>query len=270
MHTELRSLDSTKEVANEIIESFRRDGHILINDILSARELAAYRESINDAVEQFNTEQRKLEEREAYGKAFLQTMNLWRVDDKIKEFVLAKRFANIAAQLLGVENVRIYHDQALFKEPNGGPTPWHQDQYYWPLDTNETVTMWMPLTAINAEMGMLTFATGSHKNGVVFDNEISEESQDVFDSYVKKQNFNISRADLMREGDATFHYGCTIHCASGNESDKMREVMTIIYVADGAKITKPKNVWQENDHKTWLMGSPVGDLVQSELNPLVL
>ena len=80
-------------------------------------------------------------------------------------FVLARRFAKIAAELMGVQGVRIYHDQALFKEPHGGPTPWHQDQYYWPLKTDKFVTMWMPLTDITAEMGPITFANGSQKLG---------------------------------------------------------------------------------------------------------
>lgn len=270
MSTELPSLNPIKEISTETIDCFRRDGHVHVKDIISAAELAEYRKVINLLVNRYNTEKRKLEEREAYGKAFLQTMNLWTLDDTVKKFVLAKRFANIAAALLGVENVRIYHDQALFKEPGGGPTPWHQDQYYWPVDTNQTITMWMPLTAINVEMGMLTFASGSHKNGVVFDYEISEESQEEFEKYIKNQGFPITRAILMQAGDATFHYGCTIHNAPGNLSDQMREVMTIIYIADGARITKPKHAWQENDHKTWLMGLHYGNLVNSELNPLII
>ena len=44
----------------------------------------------------------------------------------------------------------------------------------------------------------------------------------------------------------------------------------IIYLADDAKITAPKNKWQENDLQTWLAGKPVGSLADSALNPLVL
>jgi len=43
----------------------------------------------------------------------------------------------------GCGDVRIYHDHALFKEAGGRATYWHQDQYYWPLDTADTVTMAM-------------------------------------------------------------------------------------------------------------------------------
>src|SRR5690606_20894713 len=112
-------------------------------------------------------------------------MNLWRTDEEVKRFVFATRFAKIAADLLGVANVRLYHDQALFKEPGGGPTPWHQDQNYWPLDTSNTITMWMPLVDIpSAEMGMLTFASGSHHAGNASGLIISDESEAEFSKYV--------------------------------------------------------------------------------------
>ena len=74
----------------------------------------------------------------------------------------------------------------------------------------------------------------------------------------------------MKAGDATFHRGFTIHNAPGNQSDKMREIMTIIYIADGSRVAQPKNQWQINDQEKWLMGKPVGELINSELNPKVL
>ena len=130
--------------------------------------------------------------------------------------------------------------------------------------------MWMPLVDITIDMGMLTFASGSHKKGSMFDFEISDESEAEFDKYVKDNKFEISSATTMKAGDATWHYGFTIHNAPGNQSETMREVITIIYLADNAKITEPKNKWQENDLKTWLASKPVGSVADSELNPLVL
>ncbi|HEY4063995.1 MAG TPA: hypothetical protein VGM30_18940 [Puia sp.] len=46
--------------------------------------------------------------------------------------------------------------------------------------------------------------------------------------------------------------------------------MTIIYVADGARVTQPVNTFQEKDRQTWLMGHEPGSLVDSGLNPLLL
>lgn len=265
----LSDLNDNASIAPEQVAEFRKTGHTLTRNIISGEELAPYRKAIIEAAEKFNTEKRKMEDRDTYGKAFLQIMNLWTRDEIVKRFVLAKRFGKIAAELLGVENVRIYHDQALFKEAGGGPTPWHQDQYYWPLDTTNTITMWMPLVDINVDMGMLTFASGSHLSGFALDKEISDESEQDFDDIVSQKEYPVTRAQEMNAGDATWHYGYTIHKAPGNDSDKTREVMTVIYFADGAKITEPKNKWQENDHKTWLQSQPAGTLADSPMNPLV-
>lgn len=267
----LPRLDSTIIISEEQIKSFQNDGHTLVRNVLSKEEAEAYQEVIKSAATKYNSEKRKLEDRDTYGKAFLQIMNLWKEDEAAKKFVLAKRFAKIAADLLGVKNVRLYHDQALFKEPGGGPTPWHQDQNYWPLNTKNTVTMWMPLVDIpNLDMGMLTFASGSQKKGNVFDFVISDESENAFEDYVKKNRFEISRPSYMKAGDATFHQGFTIHNAPGNSSENMREVMTIIYYEDGATVSEPQHKWQEADHKKWLMEKEVGTLADSELNPVLL
>jgi ectoine hydroxylase-related dioxygenase (phytanoyl-CoA dioxygenase family) len=266
----LPDLDEAISLDVATIQTFRENGHVLIPGILKEEEVVVYRQAIKDAAGRFNTEKRKLEERDTYGKAFLQIMNLWEVDEAVKKFTLARRFGKIAAELLGVKNVRIYHDQALFKEPGGGPTPWHQDQYYWPVDTNDTITMWMPLIDINEEMGMLTFASGSHVGGLAGNIAISDDSEALLDTYVKEKEFKIFRPKFMNAGDATWHRGWTLHKAPGNNSNVMREVMTIIYVAEGAHVTMPVNENQEKDRERWFQGLSPGELATSSINPLVL
>jgi ectoine hydroxylase-related dioxygenase (phytanoyl-CoA dioxygenase family) len=263
-------LDDLREISAAQQKEFGENGHVLVRRLLSAAELGIYRPLIVDAVRKYRTEKRRLAERDTYGKAFLQIMNLWRMDEGVRSFVLAKRMAGVAASLLGVENVRIYHDQALFKEPGGGPTPWHQDQFYWPLNTDRVVTMWMPLVDVSVDMGMLSFASGSHRDGLIFDQKISDESDSQYKRYIRDKRLPVVRPAAMQAGDASWHLGNTIHNAPANDSEKMREVMTVIYMADGARVGQPKNKWQADDLETWLMGLPPGRLAASELNPLLL
>ena len=252
------------------VDAFRRDGHLLLRGLASPGEIAHYQPLIRRAADRYNTERRALEERDTYGRAFLQIMNLWTRDEAVREFVTARRFADVAARLLGVERVRMYHDQALYKEPGGGPTPWHQDQYYWPLDTDATVTMWMPLVDITAEMGMLNFASGSHRDGRIANTAISDDSEAIFDRYVAAGGYPVTAQAEMRAGDATFHTGWAIHNAGPNRSpDVVREVITVIYFADGARVTEPENPDQENDRQRWLDGLEPGELAASRLNPVL-
>ncbi len=265
----LPALGTPYKVSNLQKEKYQKNGHILLRGILDAEEATAYRQVIVDAAGRYNTEKRKMEDRDTYGKAFLQIMNLWEVDENVRRYTLAKRFAKIAADLMGVEHVRLYHDQALFKEAGGGHTPWHQDQYYWPIDTTNTVTMWMPLVDISVKMGMLTFASGSQELGFLGNLAISDNSEKILGTIVKEKGYPITRAKQMKAGDATFHAGWTLHSAPGNHSDTMREVMTVIYMADGAKVTQPKNDNQEADRKRWLMSKEIGSVIDTALNPII-
>ncbi|MFN8358220.1 MAG: phytanoyl-CoA dioxygenase family protein [Spirosomataceae bacterium] len=268
--TTLPQLDTLYPISAEQHKEYSQNGHILLRGVISSDEVAAYREVISDATMRYNKETRKMEDRDTYGKAFLQIMNLWEVDEHVRQFVLAKRFAHIAADLMGVEKVRLYHDQALYKEAGGGPTPWHQDQYYWPIDTPNTITMWMPLVDITVEMGMLTFASGSQTEGFVGNLAISDESEAALSTLVEQKGYPVTRAVSMKAGDATFHAGWTLHSAPGNQSDTMREVMTIIFYADGAKVIEPKNHNQEADRQRWICGLEPGSLAASSLNPLLM
>jgi len=246
-----------------------RDGHILVRNVISPDQLISYRQAIVDAVMRHSNEHRELDERDTYGKAFLQITNLSQKDDAVKPFVFEHRFAQIAADLLGVDKVRLYHDQALFKEPGGGYTPWHQDQFYWPLDTDKMVTMWMPLVDIDEEMGLIKFASGSHLYPALQDLEISDQSDEFYHQFVAEKQLPIEGPSQMSAGDATFHLGWTIHSAGPNRSSKMREVMTIIYFADGARITRPLNEYQQADLEAWFPGQKPGEVADSPLNPML-
>lgn len=253
----------------EQIAAFEADGHILLRNVAKADNISRFRPAIEKACLSHSTENRDMDERDTYGKAFLQVTNLWTRDPLIREFVFDPRFARIAADLLGVENVRLYHDQALFKEPGGGLTPWHQDQYYWPLDTDRTITMWMPLVDIDDTMGTMQFASGSHKSGPIGSIEISDESEAAYNAYIDEHQFPIAKAAPMSAGDATFHRGWTIHGAGANSSSKMRSVMTIIYFADGVHVKSPKSAYQQADLDAWLDGKLPGEIADGPLNPVL-
>jgi len=262
-------LSSDYALSASQIAQFDRDGHIYLPHVASPGEIAAYRQAILGAVQRNNTETRALEDRDTYGKAFLQVPNLWRGDEAVRRFTLARRFGKIAADLLSVDGVRLYHDQALFKEPGGGLTPWHQDQQYWPLDTDKTITLWMPLIDVSAESGTMTFASESQREGYMGAMPISDDSEAAIRRLVADRGYALHSNGAMAAGDATFHAGWTLHGAPGNPTAKLREVMTIIYFADGLPVAQPKNANQEADLRAWFPGLAPGDPAAGELNPLV-
>lgn len=251
------------------VAAFQRDGHTCVRGLATPEEIAVYSPLFAEAVAARSRAVKPMEERDTYGKAFLQIMNLWREDARLQRFVFARRFARAAAELLGVSGVRLYHDQALYKEPFGGHTPWHQDQHYWPLDTDKTITLWMPLVDISADMGIMDFASGSHQFGYLGDMPISDESEAAWSKLIADKGLSVVNHGDMRAGDATFHYGWTLHAALKNSTPRMRDVMTIIYYADGTRIGAVDNQNRQNDLDAWLPGCVPGGAAASPINPLL-
>lgn len=261
----LPSLDDQLELSSEQIKGYQKNGHIILRGMARADEVSVYEPVISEWMKN----DIPLEERSTFGKAFIQVGNLWKQSEAIRRFVLAQRFAKVAADLMGVEGVRIYHDQALYKEPGGGYTPWHQDQIYWPLDTDKTITMWMPLVPISEEVGSMTFASESQKKGFINKMVISDESHRTLGQYIEGEGFEKVSYGAMAAGDATFHGGWTLHSAPNNPTDSMRKVMTVIYFADGTRVVEPETNARQKDLETWLPGLTPGDQAASSLNPIL-
>jgi ectoine hydroxylase-related dioxygenase (phytanoyl-CoA dioxygenase family) len=127
----------------------------------------------------------------------------------------------------------------------------------------------MPLVPIPTEVGSMTFASGSHCNGHITKQEISDQSHKTIKEYIEQHKLTTVNYGAMAAGDATFHSGWTLHSAPGNPTEKMREVMTIIYYADGTKVLEPDSNARRSDLKSWLPGVAPGELAVSHLNPLV-
>ncbi|MBK6826874.1 MAG: phytanoyl-CoA dioxygenase family protein [Chitinophagaceae bacterium] len=250
------------------IDFYQQHRYIKLKQVLDEASLSFFNEAISERVTAMNNETRPLEERSTYGKAFLQLFNLWREDAIIKELVFSKRLAKIAADLMQTDGVRIYHDQALFKEGGGGITPWHADQYYWPLETDKTVTAWIPLQATPLEMGPLEFSAGSHQIVIGRDLEISDESEAAIQQNLRVTDFK-HVIEPFDAGELSFHSGWVFHRAGANSSTATRKVMTVIYMDKDMVLKQPDNKNQINDWNTWCPGAKVGEVINSPINPII-
>lgn len=261
-------LQTNYELSKEQIEFYQTNRFIKLKEVLNEETLVFFNKTISARVNKMNTITTKLEERGTYGKAFLQLFNLWCEDDVVKELIFSKRLAKIATDLMQVNGVRMYHDQALFKEGGGGITPWHADQYYWPLVTDKTVTAWIPLQAIPFENGPLEFSAGSHQIVEGRELEIGDESENIIQQKLKVTDYK-HVIEPFDAGEISFHSGWVFHRAGANFSNQMRKVMTIIYMDKDMKLKNPENKNQINDWNTWCPGAVIGEIINSPLNPVL-
>lgn len=259
-------LDSKYLLRDDQIDFYRKNEFIKLKNVFNRETLEYYKEFIWNKTLELNTNHLPMEQRDTYSRAFIQVINLWQHCAKVCEFVMGKKLAQIATELMQVDGVRLYHDQALFKEQKGGFTPWHADQQYWPLASNKTVTAWIPLVPVSMDMGPLSFAAGSHKDKRFRDLEISDDSEQLIQKAMDQYDFESTPFDL---GEVSFHSGWMYHRAPANNSGKMRGVMTVIYMDKDMKLKEPENKNQVNDRNCFCPGIEVSEIVNSELNPVI-
>jgi ectoine hydroxylase-related dioxygenase (phytanoyl-CoA dioxygenase family) len=255
-------------LSQDQINFYDKNRYIKLKHVLNDEALQFFNQAITNRVNQMNTVNTSLEERSTYGKAFLQLFNLWREDEVVRELIFSKRLAKIAADLLQTNGVRMYHDQALFKEGGGGITPWHADQYYWPLQTDKTITAWIPLQATPLELGPLEFSAGSHQVVEGRELAIGDESETLMQQKLRVTNFK-HVIEPFDAGEISFHSGWLFHRAGANITGQMRKVMTIIYMDKNMKLKRPENKNQINDWNTWCPGAIVGEEIDTPINPVL-
>jgi ectoine hydroxylase-related dioxygenase (phytanoyl-CoA dioxygenase family) len=260
-------LNETYPISDEQIKFYRDNNYIKLKNVLDEQTIKHFNQKITNYVERA-TQNMKADESDTYSQAFQQLFNLWMEDESVKPLVFSKRIAEIAAKLMEVEGVRLYHDQALYKVAGGGITPWHADQHYWPLASEKTITVWIPLQKTSLEMGALEFSAASHKTKEGRNLEISDESEEQIEEMLSNAKF-----DHVREpfdlGEVSFHSGWLYHRAGANKTNQSRKAMTIIYMDMDMILKSPENDNQQRDWERWCTGAKPGELIDTPKNPIL-
>lgn len=217
----------------EYAEKFRRDGFVHVPGVFSPEELAHYGAAVDKAVAERKAEDtRTLDEKTPYEQSFMQCQYIWEDFPDVRPLTFDPRIGQITSAMLGADRVRLWHDQALYKEAGGRGTEAHQDQPYWPIAERDTATVWIPFQATDDATGCMGYVPGSHHDEGEFIDIFGTpgDGKRLEDKYAGTPPVFVH----CEPGDVIFHGGFTTHLAKPNTSDRTRRVYTAIYFADGS------------------------------------
>jgi len=240
--------------------SFRRDSYAKIPAMLEPAGLLALRAELEMLLEQRVSG--------AAGLAFPSLELVWQYHEMTRAYVLSRRLAKAAAELLGVPAVRLYHDNVLSKNPGCGRTPWHYDAHHYPIDSDQVVTAWFPLQSVPVDMGPLVFAKGM---GIY--RELERLPFDKHgDDYDRAIIAHLSKVGAILEGggydlgDVSFHHAFSLHSAGPNSFERARLAIAITYFVDGARLLAAPTMIS-GDYEKFMPGVGPGQPINSPLNP---
>ena len=243
-------------------EAFRRDAFVKLPHVLSHAAVRRLAERLDSLL--------RAEHGDDVAGRFLALEQMWLHDEVMRLVALSPRLGGLAAELLGEPAVRIYHDNALSKEPGCGRTPWHRDAEHFPLATVQAVTAWIPVTAIPDYMGPLALARGAHVGDLVAGLSFDKIGT-TYDAAVARQFVESDvavDASPFAVGEVSFHSGQCFHTAGPNRSTQPSRALATTYYADGARVVDSPTLIS-GSWRDFLPGVEPGGLAVSTLNPIV-
>lgn len=176
---------------------------------------------------------------------FMGDFLLWMRDGDFDAFARHSPLPEIAHALLKSQQVRLFYDQLLVKEPNTKEeTPWHQDLPYWPVRGNDILSLWIPFDRVTADSGAMRYIKGSHASGVLFAPTPFGKSSGFasvlaapdMPPYPQTEEF-LPNADVlvceMAPGDVIAHHPLVFHWSPGNlDPAQRRRALALRYLGD--------------------------------------
>jgi phytanoyl-CoA hydroxylase len=268
------------EVTDAQRKSYAQQGFLVVDEFLDQNELEEWRVAVDHAVAErgrrllsFDSTEEEAskaasvsqEERDYYEGVFTQRNNLWQTDDHMRTLLIQPDLGRYVADVADIDGVRIWHDQALIKEPYGNPTAFHLDVPYWSFTSVDAITIWLALDDATLENGCLYYMPGSHL-ARKFDNVgITKQLGQLFEIYPDWADVTPIPCPVPA-GGALLHNGLTFHGAGANMTPRRRRAMTCAYMPDGSTFNGIRNVLPPE----YFASLEIGDTLDDEnQNPLV-
>lgn len=256
-------LDRTRGDVADLVAAFQRDGFVHAPAVLSPEEVTLHRAAVDEAVAiRKRNDPRPLSEKTPYEQSFIQCEYLWEDFPTVRSLAFEPKIAGLAAALLRADRVRIWHDQALYKEPGGRETDAHQDHAYWPIAETDAVTAWLPLVDVGDLTGRMGYIAGTHAAECDYIDIFGSPGSGA--ALQQKHQATPTTYVTAKAGDVIFHHARTVHMAKANASQQMRRVYTCIYFRDGCTRSAAPRRHPSVDRD----GIKVGDVIVGGATPI--
>ena len=275
-----------KQLTEDMVRSYRENGFLVVEGFLDAERLAHWRtvtqeavdqrlaslaappsasEGPNDVVAMENARLKANSADDYYAQVFTQCLKLADTHPGMYEIMHAPALGEFVGTLAGVDGLRIWHDQALFKPPFGNPTAWHLDNPYWSFSSPNSISIWVALDDATLQNGCMYYLPGTQKTARYENVGIGKNQADLFKVYPEWRSLD-SVACPCPAGTAVFHNGLTAHGAGANMTKGSRRAMTCAFMPDGSTFNGVQNILPEAYFQSLKIGDVLND---NTINPLI-
>jgi ectoine hydroxylase-related dioxygenase (phytanoyl-CoA dioxygenase family) len=169
-------------------------------------------------------------------RALRKTDNAHGADNTVADLATDAVIGQIAARFMNTPEVRLWHDQLLYKPGQGegsgdrsGNMGWHQDHAYWRCTQPNLITAWVPFDDVTMDMGCLMVVPGSHQWGLLPPGDFLDTDLNAMVRRLAEAASRSVRAEpiVLEAGQVSFHHCLMIHGSGPNMSDRPRRSLAL-------------------------------------------
>ena len=243
------------EDLTEMKTAFDRDGYVVMGNFMGGDEATEISKQIDRFIAEVlptRSETLAFYEVNDQPETIMRLQNMQDYDEFFRQLLDSDRFVGLASQLLG-DDVVARNLQWFNKPPRvGSVTPPHQDGFYFMLEPNEAVTLWLALDSVDEENGCVRYVSGSNREGMRPHqrSNVTGFSQGITD--YGDSDRESETPILAAPGDLFAHHCMTIHRADANTSERPRAALGFVYNAARAVYDSEKAAaYQKELYQQW-------------------
>jgi phytanoyl-CoA hydroxylase len=211
-----------------IVESYREQGYVLVKGLLTKEEAEAYRQQCHALIGRLNqhTDPTWGSARELLmgGETALQHCHdVQFYAAAFSRLLTDPRFTDVAATVMGTENVQLHHTKMFIKPPeNGSPFPMHQDAPFFPHAKHTVGAAIFHFDDAPVSKGCVRVVPGSHRHGL-----LRHAQEGGWHLPFSEWPLDRSVPCEAEAGDALFFTYLTVHGSGVNTSGEPRTTLLI-------------------------------------------
>ena len=233
-------LPTRKDAALQILSKDQADdldlqGFTVVEDAFSAVEIGQLRDEI-DRLEQESVLRLKAQGQQQPSRTITSadqitfTSGLAQQSALARSFCASPFFQKVCHDVLNCDDVRLYHEQAVYKKPWPGRVfPYHQDNGYTFIEPLQYLTCWVALNDATEENGCPWFVPGLFRRGPLL-HEFDQSNGGWTISGLRSDD---AACVPVKAGSVALFWSLTPHMTGANNTDSVRKAYICQYAPDG-------------------------------------
>jgi ectoine hydroxylase-related dioxygenase (phytanoyl-CoA dioxygenase family) len=226
-------------INDEEVAAYRRDGVVVVEDVLDAAQLAEARRVVVELIDGSRSITAHTDVYDLEPGHTPEAPRVRRIKTPHKHHPLfwdiarSPRLVAILQRLLG-PGVRLHGSKINLKSPQfGSPVEWHQDWAFYPHTNDDILAVGVMLDDCTVENGAMLVLPDTHR-GPVYDHHSDGYFCGAMDPEACGLDFSKAVPAVGRAGSMSFHHVRAVHGSAQNTSDKPRVLLLYEFAAADA------------------------------------